>query len=213
MLVVTVLLMSDATVFAVDECPYQLDFDLGNIEYTVTEDCVLVPEAGVSWAQQCTIVLNGSKNLNWSSIVLDVSYYSPPVTYTFGEVYEKFGFLGSTILQELLGDKSPKGDVALCEVSGIQTAVFRRFSHTPRFTTQFIMESPMWIDEDGFFTGSVSEDANATISGYNVVYITGSVDWEIFAQFLDTLQIGTSPGYFSNDHQMTAVPSYMAKGP
>jgi len=58
-----------------------------------------------------------------------------------------------------------------------------------KFNTHYFLESDGWADDDGEFTGNLGSDRNAYLTGSNYIIITSTMNWDVTRQLLNTIHV------------------------
>jgi len=154
--------------------PYEVSFDMGDIEYEILDYTAKEGETygGVEFASH-SIPIAIDNNIIW---VVIFDYDRLGVT-TFDVLYDALPYNPHTYIRTI----DNKTVVLFVNVNAVGDEI--------KFHATYSLEYDEWYDPDGEFTADRYANSDAYLIGNNNVEIISSADWDTTRQFLNTVHV------------------------
>lgn len=171
--------------------PYNVSFDLGDLNYSVEID---VPYDGETYSGLNYTHWGMLININSTSVCeINVNQFYNESFREFGEIYD--------IYNKILIEHDTDMTVHPRTIDGKDVALFvgSDDNGSAGFIAMYALESDGWIDTDGTFTANYRNDYDAMLFGNNIITIVIGADWDIARNLLNTIHIELRDGGDNKD--------------
>ena len=165
--------------------PYDVSFDLGDLNYTwrfvgLIDGETYETYSGLNvthWTMEISID-------NISVCMISGSQYSESVFSEFGDIYDNN-------IKYSLGRGMIDMDAITRVVDSKNAVLFvgSYYDGSTIVSTQYALESDGWLDHDGRFAAHHWSDLDAVLIGRNFILITIVADWDLTRKLLNTIHV------------------------
>lgn len=151
--------------------PYNISFDLGDLNYTIEFEEPYNSEtySGTNYTRNDMYILAEGE-----FIAIITALYASPVRLSFG----------SSSLYDVDGELHRR------TVDNKEVVMYvDETLYGIEFGTVYMLESDGWVDDDGEFTGNRETDKNAYLNGSNYIRIVSTMEWDLTRKLLNTIHV------------------------